>query len=289
MNLQFSNLQLKQEVEKIIKFIQTTLKTQGFKKTVIAVSGGVDSAVCLTLLCRAIGPKNIIVLKLPYGKQEMKMADLIIQQTKIPKENVKEINIAKIVDKIASLLRSAGWQMADCFITDKKKINNGTMEQWNNGTINKVRLGNITARVRMIIVYDMAKKYQALVCGTENKSEYLLGYFTRFGDEASDFEPIRHLYKTRVYQLAKHFDIPNQIIQAPASAGLWPNQEDEKELGFTYQEADQVLYLYSEKNLSLKKISSKGYQNAEKIIRRLKQNSFKHQVPYSCSMITGLS
>jgi NAD+ synthase len=137
----------------------------------------------------------------------------------------------------------------------------------------KLRLGNIMARVRMIVLYDLAKKHQGLVCGTENKSEFLLGYFTRFGDEASDFEPIRHLYKTQILELAKHLNLPQKIISQTPTAGLWSSQTDEKEFGFTYQEADKVLDLY----LNHKKTIS---PNAQKILSRVNKNSFKHHLPY---------
>ncbi|KKQ24104.1 MAG: NH(3)-dependent NAD(+) synthetase [Candidatus Roizmanbacteria bacterium GW2011_GWC2_37_13] len=141
----------------------------------------------------------------------------------------------------------------------------------------KVRLGNIMTRVRMIILFDLAKKHNALVCGTENKSERLLGYFTRFGDAASDIEPISHLYKTQVYKIAKYLKVPQKIIDAKPTAGLWPGQSDEGEFGFTYKEADQVLYLYYDKKLPLDKIL---FNNVGKIIKRVKDNQFKQEVPY---------
>jgi len=137
------------------------------------------------------------------------------------------------------------------------------------------------ARTRMIILFDQAKRHEALVCGTENKSEHLLGYFTRFGDSASDIEPITHLYKTQVYQLAKYLKIPEEIIQTQPTAGLWENQTDEGEFGFTYEEADQVLYLFHDRNKSLNEIINLGFKNTEKIIKRVKQNEFKRKTPYT--------
>lgn len=164
--------------------------------------------------------------------------------------------------------------------------------------LNKIRLGNIIARVRMIILFDLAKKHSALVCGTENKSERLLGYFTRFGDAASDIEPIAHLYKTQVYQLAEYLKLPQKIIDVKPTAGLWKNQTDEGEFGFTYEEADQVLHLYFNKKISsspvilsderseeskdlIKRIKKHGFKNVEKIIKRFLENKFKQEVPYS--------
>ena len=129
------------------------------------------------------------------------------------------MNIGKAVDELAATLGAADDQL---------------------------RLGNIMARVRMICLYDLAKQLDALVCGTENKSEKYLGYFTRFGDEASDIEPIMHLYKTEVYELAKHLGIPGAIVAKPPSADLWSEQTDERELGFSYKEADQVLHVLEE-------------------------------------------
>jgi NAD+ synthase len=133
----------------------------------------------------------------------------------------------------------------------------------------------------MIVLFDLAKKYNALVVGTENKSENLLSYFTRFGDQASDIEPIEHLYKTQVYELAKHLGVPKEIIKQNPSAGLWANQTDEGEFGFTYAEADQVLYLAVEKHMSVEEITAQGYPNAEKILAWRERNLFKHKTPYT--------
>jgi NAD+ synthase len=119
-----------------------------------------------------------------------------------------------------------------------------------------------------------------LVCGTENRSENLLGYFTRFGDEASDLEPIRHLYKTQVYELAKYLNVPQAIVQKQPSANLWKDQTDEGQFEFTYAEADQVLNLYFDKKLPVEEIQKRGLKNADKIIEFAKKNSFKHRVPY---------
>jgi len=133
--------------------------------------------------------------------------------------------------------------------------------------------------MRMILLFDLAKKYKALVLGTENKTEHLLGYFTRFGDSASDIEPIRHLYKTQVRKLAKYLKIPEKIIKKTPTAGLWQGQTDEREFGFSYGEADQILLLYLDQKKNVEEIVNKGIklEQVEKVVKRLKANEFKHR------------
>jgi NAD+ synthase len=119
-----------------------------------------------------------------------------------------------------------------------------------------------------------------MLCGKENKSKNLLGYYTRFGDAASDIEPISHLYKTEVFQLAKYLKVPKEIIEAPPSAGLWKNQTDEGEFGFSYKEADLLLYQLFDLKKPSNKIDKKAFPNFKKIISFIKKNQFKKQVPY---------
>jgi NAD+ synthase len=244
------------EEKRITSFINNVLTTQGFENVVIGLSGGIDSTVSLSLVERSISPKNIFVVHLYYFKSQIDSLKYSLRTMHIPQKNIYNISIKNIVD-----------QMKD------------TMELTEKSRNYKLRLGNIMARVRMIILYDLAKKNNALVCGTENKSEYYLGYFTRFGDEASDFETIRHLYKTQIYQLAKYLNVPEEIISLPPSAGLWTGQTDEKDFGFSYAEADLVLNLYFDKKKSLPEIT-KDFPNAQKIITWAQKNSFKHHLPY---------
>ncbi len=245
-----------QTIQTIVNFIKTTYQTQKIDKAVIAVSGGIDSALSLTLLSQALSKNNIFTLFLPYGQPDTIDQKQICEFNQIPKENIKIINITGIVDNFSQKL--------------------GILEH------DQLRLGNLMARVRMISLYDYAKAKQALVCGTENKSEKYLGYFTRYGDEASDMEPIQHLYKTQVLELANYLHLPQTIVNKPPTAGLWKNQTDEQELGFVYALADQVMAQYIDQKKKLGEIEIEGISQEmiKKVIDRIKSQAFKHRVPY---------
>lgn len=241
--------------QKAAIFVRKTLKANKFENVLIGLSGGVDSAVVFTLLVRAIGTRNTFVLLLPHGsmqKDGLNRAKTLVRTARVPERNVREINIEKATSLFAT------------------------------NTTGKTRKGNIASRVRMIYLYDFAKEQRALVVGTENKSEYLLGYFTRFGDEASDIELIRSIYKTEVYRVAKHLGISPSVINAKPTAGLWDGQTDKHELGFSYREADPILYFLCEKGMRVSEIVAQGYSRAlvERVARRVNQNEFKHRVPY---------
>jgi len=273
----------KLESKKIINFIERTFRQQKKEKAIIGLSGGVDSAVSFTLLVKALKPKQPIVLYLPYSLPFLKNRDVnyrnvkkLVKKIRLPKKNFFIIPIAKPTDKIIDLIKNAGLTRWQKFIYGANECFNCS----NTSTTTRIRLGNVMTRIRMILLFDFAKKYNAMVCGTENKSEKLLGYFTRFGDAASDIEPISHLYKTQVIELAKFLKVPKEVINQKPTAGLWHGQTDEAEFGFTYQEADQVLTLYFDKKISTEKIRKKGYKNAKKILGFAKKNSFKQETPY---------
>ena len=260
------------ETKKIIAFIQKIVATTGREQIIIGWSGGIDSTVSLYLLAKAIPPENIHVLHMPYSTSFInELAD-----SKIPKENVHEISIKKLVDQIWKNIKG------DYSLDSRLRGNDPTSPRLRGASlVEKIRLGNIMARVRMIILFDFAKKINGLVCGTENKTEYFLGYFTRYGDGASDIEPIQHLFKTQVYELAKYLHVPNIIIKKTPSANLWKGQTDEGEFGFTYKEADEVLLRYIDTSKSLREIEKEGFKNAKKIIEFMKKNEFKRKVPYT--------
>lgn len=250
----------KQESERIKNFLREKLKQNGFKKVILGLSGGIDSSTVLSLAVSALGKENVHVLLLPYKDthpQSLQNAHNVLRFLKITESQVKKIDVGYAVDALAKSL--------------------------NSNETDPARLGNIMARVRMIMLFDRAKKLGALVLGTENKSEYLLGYFTRGGDELSDIEPIQHLYKTQIYDIAKHIGLPANILTQAPTAGLWHEQTDEGEFGFSYKEADQVLYLYFDKKMSIGDIKKKGFANAENIVKYALSNQYKHKVPYSLS------
>ena len=232
------------ETQRIIDFIKSSFQTAGFTDAVIGLSGGIDSAVSCVFAVRALGLEHVFPILMPYGPLNTRgVLDAIelIEKNKIPMSHIVRIDIKPAVDQIVRI---------DPFM-------------------DRVRKGNIMARVRMTYLFDQAKKHRALVVGTENKSEHELGYFTRFGDEASDVEPIVHLYKTQVFELAKYLKIPETIITKQPSADLWPEQTDENELGFTYQEADEVL---ENGNID----DDKG----KRVMKRKNSSEFKQHLPF---------
>lgn len=259
-------------VRQITEFLQETHKKHNKKKGVIAVSGGIDSAVSLTLLTRALGPENIHPLFLPFGPQSTVDSKKIAEFNKIPEANWRETNISKSVEKLIETCGVGG---------------------------SKLRVGNIMARVRMIVLYDFARQMDGLVCGTENKSEKYLGYFTRFGDEASDIEPLQGFYKTQVRALAEFLEVPAVFLEKAPTAGLWQNQTDEQELGFSYADADVILeqlieeqggklYVWlieSEKTETvkaelLKVLPEMSGKKIDAVLERVLSQQFKHEVPY---------
>lgn len=242
------NINPEEESRRIAGFIKKTLIKQGFENVVLGISGGLDSTTVYHLLNRVIKPDKIITINFPYF-------DTIKSDSKLSAKVTIPIN--QIINDFCQELK-----------TKEEDITS------------KIRRGNIVARVRMTILFDLAKKNHALVCGTENRSERLLGYYTRFGDQASDLEPILHLYKTQVKQLARYLKVSEEIINKTPTADLWPGQTDEDELGFSYEEADKVLCFYCDKKMTVEKIINLGLTKAKKIVNYYKQNRFKELVPY---------
>ncbi len=242
--------------EQLIDFLKNSFEKSGFSDAVIGLSGGLDSAVSCILAVRALGADHVYPVLLPYGilsTQATLDAMSVIEMLKISPTHVARVDIKTILDPI-------------------------TAKEFG---MDNIRKGNLMARARMMILYDHAKKRNALIVGTENKSEYLLGYFTRFGDEASDIEPLRNLYKTQVYELAKYLGVPQAIIAKKPTAGLWEGQTDEGEFGFTYKDADEILSLSFDGKKSSDEIVAAGFskETVDKVLSRVRFNDFKHHLP----------
>ncbi len=241
-----------QTSEQLTNFLKTSFARAGFSNAVIGLSGGVDSATSCILAIRALGADHVYPVLLPYGvlsTQATLDAMSVIELLKISPSNVTRVDIKPVIDPIAPQ--------------------------------DNIRRGNMMARTRMMILFDQAKKRDALVVGTENKSEHLLGYFTRYGDEASDIEPLRNLYKTQVYELAKYLGVPEAILTKKPTAGLWEGQTDEGEFGFTYKDADEILFLSFDEKKSDEQIIAAGFfkEIVEKVLARVRANDFKHHLP----------
>jgi len=245
-------------LELAIDFIKQTFVRTGKTQAVIAVSGGIDSAVSLALLSRALPVSQIWPVLLPYARQDMTDAQTILDFVQIPLANRRTLNIASVVDAACTSLQ----------ISDDDLL----------------RKGNLMARVRMMLLFDHAKGKDALVVGTENKSEHHLGYFTRFGDSASDLEPLVGFYKTQIRELAKDLGLPAVFLDKAPSAGLWQDQSDEVEMGFSYELADQVLQLLVDQQLPAEQVVSSFAQEqqtlVQKVIDRVEAMKFKLEVPY---------
>jgi NAD+ synthase len=240
-------------VEILTRFLGEESRKAGFDRLVLGLSGGIDSSLAATLAVRALGPDAVLGLLLPYGGEGQPavedgrlVADWLGMRTEL-------VDIAPLVD--AHFAREPG--------------------------ATPLRRGNFMARERMAILFDRSMRDQALVVGTSNKTELLLGYGTLFGDLASALNPLGDLYKTQVRALAGFLDLPERIRRKPPSAELWPGQTDEGELGFTYEEVDQVLYLLVDRRLARPEIAEYGIDAAfvEQVARRIRGTQFKRRLP----------
>jgi len=230
----------KHETKKIVNFLKKTFKKQKINKVVLGLSGGIDSTVVLYLLKEVLPTKNILAIQMDYEPKKKLNIDL-------RGINIINVSIKKIVRQFAkNILEGEGIEFFfDSGLRDCEEVP-AEIKKFDTEPLKKARLGNIMARIRMIILFDLAKQLDALVCGTENKSEKLLGYFTRFGDSASDIEPLSHLYKTQVYQLARHLGVIEEIINRPPSPDTysWPVTDEQFYFCMPYDLADLLLYAY---------------------------------------------
>ena len=241
----------------ITEFVQNKVSEANADGLVVGLSGGIDSTVAAFLACEAVGKENVFGVVLPSTTTptEDKLHGTTIAQ--LLGINYKEMAIDSILNEFLSVA-----QLEEDILA----------------------IGNLKARIRMSIIYFYANSRNYLVCGTGNKSEISIGYFTKHGDGACDIEPIGDLYKTDVYELAKYLEIPQEIIDKPPRAGLWNNQTDEDEIGMTYKLLDKILYRFIEKEIDADSIAKEldiEVNEVNDIINRVERNQHKTQVPES--------
>ena len=234
-------------------FIHTRITQAGFSRAVVGLSGGIDSSLSCCLTVEALGPENVLAIRMPYetsSSESLEHAQLVIDELGIKSLTVP---ITEMVDPLFERFPEA----------------------------NHLRRGNAMARARMIILYDQSQAFEGLVIGTGNKTEILLGYTTLYGDSACALNPVGDLYKTQVRQLARALGIPDVIIQKPPSADLWLGQTDEGELGFTYEEVDQLLNLMVDQGYNPDECVKAGFSElfVKAVVDINRKNHFKRVMP----------
>ena len=223
----------------LTSFIRDAVETSGTTGVVVGLSGGIDSSLAAALAARALGPERVHGFLLPY-------------RTSSPESVADARLVAESLDLPHRLIEIS--PMVDAYFAMETDADTG-------------RRGNKMARERMTILFDQAKKLGALVLGTSNKTEILLGYSTVFGDNASSLNPLGDLYKHQVWQLSRHLELPEQVVAKRPSADLWPGQTDEDDLGFDYATADEVLWLLFDEGLTPDEVVERGYE--ERVVQRI--------------------
>jgi NAD+ synthase len=237
----------------LVSFLREEIRKVGYQRAVIALSGGIDSAVSCVLVAEALGPENVLAVMLPYRSSSPASegdARALIEKTGV------QSKVVEITPMVEPYLQA-------------------------NPDMSNVRKGNVMARMRMIVMYDQSEAFKGLVIGTSNKTELLLGYGTLHGDMASALNPMGDLYKTQLRQLARALDVPRAIIDKAPTADLWVGQTDEQELGITYEMADQILYMLVDERCREEDVVAAGFDAA--VVRglnaRVRNNQFKRSLP----------
>ncbi len=241
-------------------FIRTEVLRTGRSSVVLGLSGGIDSAVAAYLAVRALGPQAVVAIVMPYrssSPDSVSDAESVIGALGILAEKV---DISPLVDGFDRV----------------------------SGKVSRLRLGNVMARARMMVLYDRSEQHEALVLGTSNKTELLLGYGTLWGDLASALNPLGDLYKTQVRAIAGHLGVPARIRRKPPSADLWPRQSDEADLGFSYERVDRLLALLVDARLDREAAVAAGFERemVDRVARLVVRSQFKRRPPIIAKVST---
>lgn len=247
------NINLKLTEKILVGFIEDEIKKAGFNKVVLGLSGGIDSSIVAFLAAKALGPENVTGIMMPYkasSSSSIEHAKLVAEKSGIKTE------LVEITD------------MLDPYFVKFPDMSN-------------LRKGNKMARERMSVLYDFSAKMGALVLGTSNKTELLLGYGTQHGDMASAINPIGDLYKTQIWALSEYMEVPMEVVEKAPSADLWEGQSDEADFGFTYAEADKILQLMVDERYTYEELSQENYSEEfiKKIYKKIKFSQYKRKLP----------
>jgi NAD+ synthase len=237
----------------LVDFIRSEVTRVGMSQAVIGLSGGVDSSVVAYLTAEALGAENVLGLRMPYktsSQEGLDHAQMVLDALGVRHEMV---DITPMVEPVFERFPD----------------------------MNPVRQGNVMARQRMIVLYDQSAALGGLVVGTGNKTETLLGYTTLYGDSAAAMHPVGDLYKNQVRQLARAVGVPEVIVNKPPSADLWPGQTDEGELGFTYDDVDQLLYLLVDRRYSPDEAVQAGFARSfvREVWEKVRRTQYKRTPP----------
>ena len=241
-------------LEKVLTaFIRQELSRFGFKNGILGLSGGLDSAVSASLAVRALGASHVIALILPYGTS-------FSRDVRVAKELAERLRIRSRVIDIAP--------MVDAYFSGHP-------------TRRLVLKGNKMARERMSILYDYSEREKALIIGTSNKTELLIGYGTIHGDMACAINPLGDLYKTQIRELGRTLGLPPKILRKKPTAGLWPGQTDEDEIGMSYAEVDRILYHLVDLRETRREIAGRSIdrRKVERIASLIRSSEFKRKLP----------
>ena len=246
-----------QAVELITAFIRSQTEQTGFARLVVGLSGGVDSATVAFLAARAIGADNVLAVRMPYRSSSPDAETDAQRVVTALGCRTERVDISPMVDPMLELVTGA----------DEAAL--------------RVRRGNVMARQRMIVLYDRSAGFDALVAGTGNKTEALLGYGTLHGDMAAAIAPIGDLYKSQLRAVADRLGVPPEILAKPPSADLWPGQTDEDELGASYDDLDRILFALVDRRWSVERCVAAGLDAGlvAWVALRVARNEFKRQVP----------